>query len=63
MKAAIREAMESLRTIDPEQIKRDIGAVDPQRIAAEVAGAQESMRAAKAELDRLQARIDADRQH
>ena len=41
---------------------RALAGVDRDKIGADVAGAQASMEAAKAELARLQARMDAERQ-
>jgi beta-lactamase regulating signal transducer with metallopeptidase domain len=60
LKATIRNAMASVQAIDPEAIQRAVGAIDQHKIAQSVAQAQESMRAAKAELDRMDARIRKD---
>ncbi len=63
LEAAIREELQSIRSVDFEAAARALAVVDRQKIAAEVAGAQQSMQRARAELDRIQARIDADQRH
>jgi len=63
LKAEIREELQSIQSVDFEAAARALAVVDRQKIAAEVAGAQQSMQRARAELDRIQARIDADQRH
>ena len=63
IKAEIREAMRSVQAIDPETVQRALGALDQQKIAAALAGAQESMQRAKMQLDRIQQRIDSEQRH
>lgn len=63
LKAEIREELQSIQSVDFEAAARALAVVDRQKIAAEVAGAQESMQRARAELDRIKARIDADQRH
>ena len=58
--AAIRATLQSVQAIDLEKASRALANIDRDKIAAEVAGAQQSMEKAKAELARLQARMDAD---
>jgi bla regulator protein BlaR1 len=62
LEAAIRATLESVQAIDLQVATRALAHVDRQKIAADVANAQASMDAAKAELARVQARIDADQQ-
>ncbi len=63
LEAAIRERLQSLQNVDFEAASRSLAGIDREKIASEVAGAQESMNRAKAELDRVQARIDAEQRH
>jgi hypothetical protein len=63
IRSTIRTAMASVQAVDPRVIERAIGAVDQRKIADSIAKAQESMRAASAELDSLDARMRADPQH
>jgi len=62
IEATIAEAMKSVQAVDMDAVRRSIAAVDPQKIAQSLDGAEQSMRRARTELDRLQARMDADRQ-
>lgn len=62
LKASVREAMESVRGIDVEAIKRAVSAIDARKMAESLAGAEQSVAKAKAELDRMDARIRADQQ-
>jgi hypothetical protein len=59
--AAIREKLASVQNIDLSEATRALADIDRDKIAAEVSGAGQAMEKAKAELDRMQARIDADR--
>jgi hypothetical protein len=59
--AAIREKLASVQNIDLSEASRALANIDRDKIAAEVSGAGQAMEKAKAELDRMQARIDADR--
>ena len=61
LEATIAEAMKSVQAVDMEAVRRSVAAVDPKKIAQSLDGAEQSMRQARAELDRLQARMDADR--
>ena len=61
LEATIAEAMKSVQAVDMEAVRRSVAAVDPKKIAQSLDGAEQSMRQAQAELDRLQARMDADR--
>ena len=63
LEAAIRERLQSLQNVDFEAASRSLAGIDREKIASEVAGAQELMNRAKAELDRVQARIDAEQRH
>ena len=63
LEAAIRERLDSLRGVDFEAASRALASIDRKKIEAEVAGAQQSMERAKMQLDRIQARIDADQGH
>ncbi|HEY4070749.1 MAG TPA: M56 family metallopeptidase [Sphingomicrobium sp.] len=63
LKASVRQAMEAARNIDVEAIKRAVSAIDQRKMAETLAGAEESMRKATAELDRMDARMRADEQH
>ena len=63
LEAAIRATLQSsAQAIDLQSMTRALAGIDRQKIVADVANAQASMDAAKAELARLQARIGADRQ-
>lgn len=58
--AAIRSVLQSAQGRDLQAGWKALANIDRQKIAGEVAGAQGSIEAAKAELARIQARIDAD---
>jgi len=60
IKESVRRALESARAIDVEAIKRAVSAVDQRQIAQSLDGAEQSMRKAKADLDRVEARMRAD---
>lgn len=61
LEATVAEAMKSVQAVDMDAVRRSVAAVDPKKIAQSLDGAEQSMRNARAELDRLQARMDADR--
>jgi beta-lactamase regulating signal transducer with metallopeptidase domain len=63
LEAAIRATLQSVQAIDLSVASQALANVDRDKIAADVAGAQQSMERAKAELARVQARIDADQHH
>jgi len=52
--------MKSVRSVDMQAVQRSVSGIDPAKIAQSVDSAQRGVEAARAELDRLQARIDAD---
>jgi hypothetical protein len=56
LEAAISERLAPLRNVD----LRAVATIDRRKIAADVAGAEQSMEQAQAELARIQARIDSD---
>jgi len=58
---AIRNLLNSVQTVDLQNASRAVANIDREKIAAEVAQAPESIEKAKAELARMQAKIDADR--
>jgi len=60
LEAAIRATLQSVQAIDFSAASRALASVDRQKIAADVANAQASMEAARAELARIQARINSD---
>jgi beta-lactamase regulating signal transducer with metallopeptidase domain len=60
VKESVRRALESARAIDVESIKRAVSAIDQRQVAQSLDGAEESMRKARAELDRIDARMRAD---
>ena len=62
LEAAIRATLQSVQAIDMQNASRALASIDKDKIAADVAGAQQSMEKAKAELARLQARMDAGQQ-
>ena len=55
--AAIREKLASVQNIDLTEASRALANIDRDKIAAEVSGAGQAMEKAKAELERIQARI------
>ncbi|HYX47286.1 MAG TPA: M56 family metallopeptidase [Sphingomicrobium sp.] len=59
--SAIREKLQLAQTVDVAEAARALANIDRNKIAADVAGAGQAMEKAKAELERIQARIDADR--
>ncbi|HEY7005085.1 MAG TPA: M56 family metallopeptidase [Sphingomicrobium sp.] len=63
LKASVRTAMDAARNVDFEAINRAVSAVDQRKIAESLAGAEESMRKAQAELDSMDARMRADEQY
>lgn len=62
LEQVILEKMQSVRPVDLTAASRALAAVDRQKIAADVANAEASIEKAKAELARLQARMDSDQQ-
>jgi beta-lactamase regulating signal transducer with metallopeptidase domain len=60
IEAQMQQAMKSVRSVDMQAVQRSVSAIDPAKIAQSVDSAQRGVEAARAELDRLQARIDAD---
>jgi beta-lactamase regulating signal transducer with metallopeptidase domain len=61
LKAQVRQSMSSVQAIDAPAIQQALGAVDHQKIAASLAGAEEAMRRARAELDQIDARLRDER--
>jgi len=62
IEAQVQQAMKSVQSVDVQAIQRSLSAVDPAKIARSLDGAQRGVEKARADLDRLQARMDADRQ-
>ena len=62
LEATVAQALKSVQSVDMEAVRRSIAAVDRKKIAHQLDGAEQSMRRARTDLDRLQARMDADRQ-
>jgi len=60
IEAQVQQAMKSVQSVDVQAIQRSMSAADPAKIARSLDGAQRGVEAARAELDRLQARIDAE---
>jgi beta-lactamase regulating signal transducer with metallopeptidase domain len=60
IRAAVRESLRNAERIDLQAINRSIAALDPDEIAKSLAGADDAMRAAREELDRLEVRIRQD---
>ncbi len=60
IKASVREAMESARRADMDAVRRALSAVDQRKMAETLSQAEDAMSRAKAELDRMDARIRAD---
>lgn len=60
IEATVAKALQSVRTVDVQSIQRSLASIDQRKIAQDVAGAEQSVQKARAELDRLQARMDAD---
>lgn len=60
LEAAIRERLAEAENADFEAASRALANIDRKKIADQVAGAQQSVERAKAQLARIQARIDAD---
>jgi beta-lactamase regulating signal transducer with metallopeptidase domain len=61
LQSAIRNLLNSVQTVDLQNASRAVANIDREKIAADVANAPKSIDDAKAELARIQARIDADR--
>lgn len=61
IEATVAKALQSVRAVDLQSVQRSLATIDRGKIARDVAGAEQSVQKARAELDRLQARIDADR--
>jgi hypothetical protein len=62
IEAQVQQAMTSVRGVDMEAIQRSLAAADPAKIAQSLDSAQRGVEEARAALDRLQARMDADKQ-
>lgn len=60
IEAEVQEAMKAAQSVDVDAIQRSLAAADPAKISRELDGAQRSVDAARVELERLQARMDAD---
>ena len=60
IEATVAKALQSVQSVDVQSIQRSLAKIDRGKIAQDVAGAQKSVDKARVELDRLQARIDAD---
>ena len=60
LELAVRDRLRAVQNINFDAASRALGNIDREKIAADVGRAGESMERAKAELDRIQARIDAD---
>jgi bla regulator protein blaR1 len=60
IEANVLAALQSAQGIDAAAINRQLATIDRDKIAADVAGAQQSVEKAKAELARIQARLDAE---
>jgi bla regulator protein blaR1 len=61
IKASVRASLQSVQSIDFEGIRRDLAAIDPRKIAQSVSAAEQSVRAARAGLDRIDARLRNER--
>lgn len=61
--AAIREKLASVQNIDLSEATRALADIDRDKMAADISGAGQAMEKARAELDRIQARIDAEPRH
>ena len=61
LKASIRQSLTSVQALDAGTIQRALEAADPQKIAAALDKADEAMRRAQAELDRIDVRMREDR--
>jgi len=57
----VAEAMRSMQNVDMQAVQRSVSAVDPAKIQKSIDSAERGAEAARAELDRLQAKMDADR--
>lgn len=60
---AVRNLLNSVQAVDLQNASRALADIDRDKIAADVSNAPESIEKAKAELARVQARIDADQPH
>jgi hypothetical protein len=60
IEANVRAALKSVQAIDMAAINRQLANIDRNKLAADVSGAQQSVERAKAELARVQARLDAE---
>lgn len=60
VQANVQQALRAVQSIDMAEINRQVANIDRDKIAKDVAGAQQSMEKAKAELARIQARLDAE---
>ena len=57
----VAEAMRSMQNVDMQAVRRSVSAIDPAKIQKSVDSAERGAQAARAELARLQAKMDADR--
>jgi len=57
----VAEAMRSMQNVDMQAVQRSVSAVDPAKIQKSIDSAERGAEAARAELDGLQAKMDADR--
>jgi bla regulator protein BlaR1 len=55
--ANVRGSLQSVQNIDVEGIRRDLAAINPQQIAQTLSTAEQSVRKARADLDRIDARL------
>ena len=60
IEATVAKALQSVQAVDLQSVQRSLATIDRGKIAHDVAGAEQSVQKARAELDRLQARMDAD---
>ena len=63
LQAAIREKLQAAQSVDLESASRALANIDSKKLAEQVAEAPQAIARAKVELDRIQARIDADQRH
>lgn len=59
----VGRSLRSVQAIDVEAIRRQLAAIDPAKLAKTMSDSQEALRAASAQLDRIQVRIDSDQHH
>jgi beta-lactamase regulating signal transducer with metallopeptidase domain len=61
LRATVGQSSASIQAIDVQAIQQAIASVDPQKIASSLDGADESIRNAQSELDRLDAKLNEDK--